>query len=355
MKPLPVMGNAEAVGLPKRRTNPACGCTRRDLLKYMVGSLVLSSVGLSSGCAQDPSGESSSATNGEFELSGRPRANPDPDSRLPIVWIEAGVCTGCAVTLLGSTDPTIETVLPLLRLEFQETLMDRSGASEMDRLLAATSSDLEDKYLFVIDGTIPAGPFAHATTLGMASRNYELTAQDLVTQLAQRSAGILALGTCACFGGITAARPNPANHRPLVEFVPPEKPLIRIPGCPPHPAWILETLTVILTKGLPGLSLDSLGRPLSAFGGKIHDVCPRRDAYEAGEFAEAPGDPSRCFLAIGCKGPETRADCPNRLWGGRSSCIHSNHPCIGCAAPGFPDAREDAGEEGTVTMSPIYS
>jgi hydrogenase small subunit len=355
MKPLPVIGELGPLGLSNYQVSPSSGCTRRDVLKYIVGTLVLSAAHLGSGCATDEGSEPDLTASKEFALSGRPRTILEPDSRLPIVWIEAGVCTGCAVTLINSADPTIETVLPLLRLEFQETLMDRSGASEMDRLLDATRSELANKYLFVIDGTIPAGPFAHATTLGMASSNYELTAQDLVTQLAQRSAAIVALGTCACFGGITAAAPNPANHRPLADFVPPEKPLIRIPGCPPHPAWIVETLTTILTKGLPGLVLDALGRPVSAFGGKIHDVCPRRAAYEAGEFAEAPGDPSRCLVAVGCKGPDTHADCPKRLWGGRSSCIHSNHPCIGCAAPGFPDARSDAGEEGRVQMSPIYS
>jgi hydrogenase small subunit len=352
---LPLMhGDPVGIGQAGDAGRQASGCTRRELLKYMVGALVLTSVGSSTGCGAD-SGSGGGEVSGEFELSGRPRANLSPDSRLPIVWIEAGVCTGCAVTLLASTDPTIETVLPLLRLEFQETLMDRSGAIEMDRLLANINSELANKYLLLIDGTIPAGPSAHATTLGMASHDYELTAQDLVTQLAQRAAAIVALGTCASFGGITAAQPNPANHRPLADFVPKEKPLIRIPGCPPNPGWILETLTTILTKGLPGRALDKLGRPLSAFGGKIHDVCSRRGAFDAGQFAVAPGDPNGCFLAVGCKGPETHADCPQRLWSGRSSCIHSNHPCIGCAAPGFPDARSDAGEEGNVAMTPIYT
>jgi hydrogenase small subunit len=354
MKPLPVFDDRDGCGLSFVRDLSTATCTRRDLIKYTLGTLVLSGVGVNTGCSSKDSGEPAASAESEFALSGRPTPALDPDSRLPIVWIEAGVCTGCAVTLLGSVDPTIETVLPLLRLEFQETLQDRSGAVEMDRLLAVTTSDLANKYLFVIDGTIPAGPFAPATMLGMASRNYDLTAQDLVTQLAQRAAAIIALGTCASFGGITAAQPNPANHRPLADFVPPGKPLIRIPGCPPHPAWILETLTTVLTKGLAGLSLDALGRPVSAFGGTIHDICHRRVAFDAGEFADAPGDPSRCLMNVGCKGPDTHADCPKRLWGGRSSCIQANHPCIGCASPGFPDARSDAGEEGKLAASPIY-
>jgi hydrogenase small subunit len=231
--------------------------------------------------------------------------------------------------------------------------MDRSGPLEIDRLLE-NAAVLANKYLLIVDGTIPMGPLATATTLGVTSDNYELTAQDLITQLAQRAAAVLALGTCASFGGISAAAPNPGNHRPLADVVPPGKPLIRLPGCPPHPEWIIETLVTVLTKGLPGLSLDSLGRPLSIFGGYVHDVCTRRAAFDNGEFAEAPGDPERCLMTVGCKGPSTHADCPKRIWGGGSSCIQANHPCIGCSAPGFPDARTDVGEEGSLAMSPIY-
>jgi hydrogenase small subunit len=251
-------------------------------------------------------------------------------------------------------DPTIETVLPLLRLEFQETLMDRSTPREADRLLE-NSASLANQYILIVDGTIPSGPTASTTTLGVTADGYELTAQDLVTQLAQRATAILALGTCASFGGVAAAAPNPANHRPLVDFVPKGKPLIRLPGCPPHPGWIIEVLQHLLTQGTSGLDLDSLGRPTSIFGGCVHDVCSRREAYENGDFAESVGDPSRCFLGVGCKGPQTSADCPKRRWGAQSTCIQSNHPCIGCAAPGFPDARSDAGDEGLVAMSPIYT
>jgi hydrogenase small subunit len=321
----------------------------------MLFTLTLSGLGSATlGCSNADT-QSDATTNelSDFELSGRPKADIGPDSRLPIIWIEAGVCTGCAVTLLGSIEPTIESVLPLLRLEFQETLMDRSGASTMDRLLAI-SSELSGKFLLIVDGTVPTGPSAPATTLGVTSEDYELTAQDLVTHLAQRAAAILALGTCASFGGITAAAPNPANHRPVSDCVPTGMQLIRLPGCPPHPSWILETLITILTKGLSQLYVDSLARPLSIYGKKIHDLCTRRGAFENGDFAEAPGDPERCLYTVGCKGPDTSADCPERTWGGRSSCIQTNHPCIGCASPGFPDARSDFGDEGSVSMSPTY-
>jgi hydrogenase small subunit len=335
--------------LPMEPVIPGLACTRRTVLKGALGSIALFEFGFNvSGCSSD------SNSNAEFEVSGRPSSKTGIDERLPIVWLEAGVCTGCSVSMLGSTEPTIESVLPSLRLEFEETLMDRSGPIAIDRLLSTTSA-LTNEYLLIVDGGIPADPMAKCATLAMTSDGIELTAQELVTQLAQRALAVVAIGTCASFGGIVAAAPNPANHRPVADFVPEGKTLVRLPGCPPHATWILDALTTVLDQGLAGLELDDLGRPRSAYGGTIHDVCKRRAAYDASDFAEAPGDPSRCLFAVGCKGPSTRADCPNRLWAGRSSCIQANHPCIGCASPGFPDARTVVGAEGEIPTTPIYT
>jgi hydrogenase small subunit len=330
------------------------GCSRREWLKASLGTIALGSLGIgANGCAATENSTENSSATSDLDLSGRPRVKLGADQRLAIIWIEAGVCTGCATSLLGSVDPTIESVLPALRLEFQETLMDRSGPAEMDRLLER-SAELNGNFLLVVDGSVPQGPMAAMTTLGVTSTGIELTAQDLITQLAMRALAVVALGTCAAFGGIPSAAPNPGNYQPLSAFVPPGKPLVRIPGCPPHPGWILETLVAVLTKGLAGLSLDGIGRPASIFGNTVHDSCPRRAAMDTGNFATAPGDPTGCLMMVGCKGPSTKADCPKRLSAGRSSCILANHPCIGCASPGFPDAHPEAGAEGASGMSPFY-
>jgi hydrogenase small subunit len=264
------------------------------------------------------------------------------------------VCTGCAVSLLGSVEPGIESVVPLLRLEFQETLMDGGAGTLTTDRLVQTSTDLSGQYILIVDGSVSYDDKADVTVLGATSSGFQLTAQDLISQLASRALAVVALGTCAAFGGIPSAAPNPGGHGSIARLVPPSKPFVRLPGCPPNPAWIIETLSIALTRGPGALDLDALFRPLSAYGQLLHDVCPRKSRYEANDFASAPGDPTRCLAAVGCKGPTTRADCPTRLWNGRSTCINANHPCMGCASPGFPDARTDAGAEGEVASSPFY-
>lgn len=257
-----------------------------------------------------------------------------PDDRTPILWVEAGVCTGCACSLLGSPAPAAETLVPELRLEFQETLMEGFGAHAVDGLLALATAHA-GKFVLIVDGAIALGPAAGLTTVGADSTLTDHTAEALIVSLAARAASVVALGTCASFGGIAASRPGGSAYDSLAAAV--GRAPLRIPGCPPNPAWVTSVLTALL-RGEP-VALDAIGRPTAFFDKSIHDLCPRRESFEKRDFAAAPGDTARCLFQVGCKGREARGDCPSRLWQGRSYCIKANHPCIGCTAPGFLDAR----------------
>jgi hydrogenase small subunit len=257
-----------------------------------------------------------------------------PDDRTSILWIEAGVCTGCACSLLGSTAPRAESLLPELRLEFQETLMEGFGAKAVDALLAAAIAHA-GKYVLVVDGAVAMGPSASLTTVGTDSGLIDYSAAALVTGLAAQAASIVALGTCASFGGIPGSSPGGAAYGSVADAI--GRAPLRIPGCPPNPAWITSVLAALL-RG-EAIALDALGRPTLFFDKTVHDLCPRRDSFDKRDFAAAPGDPTRCLYQVGCKGRQAKGDCPSRLWQGRSYCIKVNHPCIGCTAPGFLDAR----------------
>jgi hydrogenase small subunit len=276
-----------------------------------------------------------------------------PDDRTPILWIEAGVCTGCACSLLGSLAPTAEALVPELRLEFQETLMEGFGANAVDALLASAAANA-GKYVLLVDGAIALGAAASLTIVGTDSNLVDYSAQAMVAGLAAQAASVVALGTCACFGGIPASWPGGSPYGSLADAI--GRVPLRIPGCPPNPFWVTSVLTALL-RGEP-IALDAIGRPTLFFDRTVHDLCPRKDSFEKRDFASAPGDMSRCLLQVGCKGRLAKGDCPSRLWQGRSYCIKANHPCIGCTAPGFLDARSTvdgtpADSEGKA-MSPFY-
>lgn len=281
------------------------------------------------------------------------------DEQRTILWVETGVCTGCACSLLDSTAPPAERLISDLPLLFQETLMATCGSQAIDHLLTSAHAHAGD-FLLVVDGAVPTGGARRMTTVGArvqdeegveggerAAEQGEWTAEELVRKLAAQAAGVIALGTCASFGGIPGSAPNTGVYASVADVI--GRTPVRIPGCPPNASWIVSALKTLLRGD--SLELDDLGRPSAFFARTVHDACARRDRFLAGDFAALPGDPTRCLLKVGCKGMMAHGDCPSRLWLGRSYCIKANHPCIGCTAPGFLDPRptvdgRDVGLEG---------
>jgi hydrogenase small subunit len=120
---------------------------------------------------------------------------------------------------------------------------------------------------------------------------------------------VLAVGTCASHGGISAAKPNPSESVSIGKVL--EREVINVPGCPSNPAWVIGTIGHIISRGAP--ELDSLKRPVLFYGVTIHDICPRRSFFEKKIFATKLGEET-CMFKLGCRGPVTRTDCPKRQW-----------------------------------------
>jgi len=265
---------------------------------------------------------------------------------VPLVWLAASACTGCSVSLLNSASPTIKNILidqvipgVHINLRFHQTIM--AGAGEpVIKVLEDTAKEKKGSYILAVDGAIPTGPTAHYCVMG-EREGRPVTLEERFIELASDSLAILAVGTCAAFGGIAAAAPNPGNAqavRKVIEARGIKKPLINISGCPPHPDWFVGTVVSILLTGLPKPEeLDDNLRPLAFYGKLIHENCPRRAYFDEGKFAKKPGD-EECLYELGCKGPITYADCPLRHWNsGTNWVIGAGAPCMGCTQPEFPD------------------
>ena len=266
---------------------------------------------------------------------------------IPIIWLQAGSCSGCSVSVLNSVSPSIrnllvDEVLPgvHLNLRFHMTLMAGSGEPVVEVLETAEAAGDGD-YLLVVEGAVTTAEGGRYSVLGEDEAGQPVTMMAWVERLARRAMAVVALGTCASFGGIPAADPNPTGAMGLQAFFARQgvkTPLINIPGCPPHPDWFVGTVADILIHGLPGAEkLDALGRPLAFYDPLIHEHCPLRAWFDEGKFARKTGEPG-CLYYLGCKGPVTHADCPQRLWnGGVNWCIGAGSPCHGCVEPGFPN------------------
>ena len=189
------------------------------------------------------------------------------------------------------------------------------------------------KYLLIVDGSIPMGNPGFSTIAGIS--NY-----DMLMEAAEGAAAIIAVGTCATYGGIPHANPNPTGAVSVGDLIK-DKPIINVPGCPPIPVVITGVLTHFLTFGtIP--ELDHIGRPKVFYGQSIHDRCYRRPFYDKGLFAKTFDDEGArkgwCLYELGCKGPTTYNACATTKWNnGTSFPIEAGHPCLGCSEPDFWD------------------
>ena len=260
--------------------------------------------------------------------------------RPSVIWLQLQECTGCVESVLRSEAPTIgDLVLDVVSLDYQHTLMAAAGRAAEDALKAAEGKN-KGQYLLVVTGSIPLNDNGIYLTIGGR------TAREILLEAGRGAKAVVAIGACAHWGSVQAAKPNPTGAVGVSEVLT-DRPVVNIAGCPPIADVVTATIVHYLTFGrLPATDYD--GRPLFAYGARIHDQCNRRANFDAGQFVERFDDDAArrgwCLYHVGCKGPETFSPCPIFLWNDKTSWpIGAGHPCLGCTERHFWD-----------TMTPFY-
>lgn len=290
------------------------GVSRRDFMKYC--TFLTATMGLSASYVPKVA-----------EVFAAPKQRP------PVIWLHFAECTGCSEALFRTIYPYVdELVLEILSVEYHETIMAAAGHQAEDQLHAAMKK-YAGKYICVVEGAVATkynGGYGK-----IAGRSFLEIAKEVVPQ----SAATIAIGSCASWGGVQAAKPNPGGYKGVGDAL--GRKVINIPGCPPNPINLIGTIVNYLLLGkLP--ELDDKGRPSFAYSKTIHEQCPRRAHFENEEFVEAFGSEEAalgyCLYKVGCRGPETYNNCPIAKFNdGTSWPVEAGHPCIGCSEPDFWD------------------
>lgn len=256
----------------------------------------------------------------------------------PVIWLEAGSCSGCTESCAQSDNPDLATiVLDFISLNYQETIMAAAGYAAEEALNATIAAG---GYILVYEGAVMTGWGGDA--LKIAGKR----GTDELKTAAKKAEAIVAVGSCAVDGGVVAAAPNPAGATGVSQYLKSQgidKPVINLPTCPVNPVWVVAILVDVLLLGkVP--ELDDHGRPKAIFGQTIHDNCPRRGHFENGEFVYEFGSEEEakgfCLYAMGCKGPSTYTNCPVVRWNRKQSwCVESGAPCIGCGSLSWVDSN----------------
>lgn len=223
-----------------------------------------------------------------------------------LVWLEFQDCAGDTESFLRAVKPTAgNMILDILSVEYHETIMAAAG-HRAQKSLADVVKNQKGKYIAIVEGSIPMKDDGVYCCIGGRS------AKDIVQEVCGNAMATIAVGTCATYGGLPAAEPNPTGAVGVSQAVP-NIPVVNLPGCPVNVENITATVVHFLTFGsLP--QLDSIGRPLFAYGKRIHDNCERRAHFDAGQYVRERGDYGHrngwCLYEMGCKGPETFKNCP---------------------------------------------
>jgi hydrogenase small subunit len=250
-----------------------------------------------------------------------------------VVWLHFQECTGCTESLLRTSAPDVGTlILDLISVDYHETLFAAAGY-QIEAALEKTLKEQAGKFVLVVEGAIPLKDDGIYCMVGGKK------AVDTLKEVASKAAAVIAIGSCASWGGVPSSSPNPTGSVGAPQVLA-GKAVVTLPGCPANPYNLLGTVLQFATFGtLP--KLDDKGRPLFAYGRVIHEDCPRRAHFDSGRFAQAFGDEGHrqgwCLYKLGCKGPQTHANCSllhfcevPGAWP-----IGIGHPCIGCTEQGI--------------------
>jgi hydrogenase small subunit len=249
-----------------------------------------------------------------------------------MIWLEAAGCSGNIISMMNGENPDVLYLIgEMVTLRYSNSLMTAEGEEAFEKFL----NTLDTEFILVVEGAVSTrenGLYQIVANL----QGKKITGMEAVRMAGEKAKYVIAVGTCASYGGTSAASPNPSGCVSVPDFL--ERDVIRLPGCPCHPDWIIGTIAHLISFGMP--ELEEQGRPLLFYSITIHDQCTRRSYFDQGVFAKKFGDPE-CMFKLGCRGPLTKADCPVRQWNGYVNWpIGANTTCIGCAEENFPDGME---------------
>jgi hydrogenase small subunit len=303
-----------------------------------------------------------------------PRQNQTEQHVVHVLWMTSGLgCDGDTVAMTAATSPSLEDLLgrtipgmpgvviynPLLAVEYGDEFMKAWYDAEAGRL---------DPFILVLEGAVPNEEIngdGHWSGFGVDPVSGQpITTNEWIDRLAPQAAIVMAVGTCATYGGVPAMKNNPTGAMGLRDYLGRTwtsrlgHPIVNLPGCPAQPDNITETLLYLVLQ-IAGttqqIDLDEQGRPAWLFQRTAHEVCNRAGFADHGDYADHLGDDGRCLVKFGCKGPVVKCNVPARGWiNGIGGCPNVGGICMACTMPGFPDKYlplMDTGAKGKVVAA----
>ena len=274
-----------------------------------------------------------------------------------VIWLTTGLsCEGDSVAMTGATNPSLEDIITgaipgMPRVVVHNNVLAVESGEEFLQAWYDAEAGKLDPFVLILEGSVPNEKIngdGYWTGMGVNPENGQpITTNEWIDRLAPKAAAVMAMGTCAAYGGVPAMRNNPTGAMGLRDYLGWDwtsrlgVPIVNLPGCPVQPNNVTETLLALVLQlgGMaPMIDLDEQGRPRWLFDRTVHESCNRAGSAEVGRFADSFGDDQRCLVKLGCSGPVVKCNVPLRGWvNGMGGCPNVGGICIACTSAGFPD------------------
>lgn len=282
-----------------------------------------------------------------------------------ILWLQSGGCGGCSMSVLNAEQPDFFSNLQLnnINMLWHPSFSEASNEEFLSLLLSIETGETKLDAL-CLEGSLMRGPNGTGRFHMLSGTGRPMI--NVIESLSKKANYTVAIGSCAAFGGITMAHPNPGEACGLQyegkdsggllkdSWLSPGKlPVINISGCPTHPNWVVESIIQLAMGDFNSEDLDNYNRPRSYTDHLVHHGCPRNEYYEFKASAEQPSDLGCMMEHMGCLGTQARADCNIRLWNGEGSCLRGGYACINCTAPEFEEPGHSFTETPKIAGIPL--
>jgi len=261
-----------------------------------------------------------------------------------VLWLQTGACSGDTMSLLCADRPSVESLVDFYGVEFLwQPSLTHKPVSYLAQIIDDITEDRLQLDILCIEGSIITAP----NNTGMFDTFRGRSKMSIIEAIAPKAGYVVAVGTCAAYGGVHASGPNPSDCVGLhFDKAMPgglfaddwrsrnDYPVINLAGCPTHPNVITRSLQLLATG--QAIELDYINRPKAFFETQVHQGCTRNEYHEYDVEDHEPGGRACMYFNLGCRGPVTEAICNRELWNGRNSKTRAGVPCVGCTSPDFP-------------------
>ena len=125
-----------------------------------------------------------------------------------VLWLQGGACSGNTMSFLNADEPNVVDLIVDFGLEvIWHPSLGLELGNQAQKIFSDCATGARPMDVLVFEGSVIEAPNGTGRMDMFADRPMK----EWVTELASQAGIVVAIGDCACWGGIPAMEPNPSG------------------------------------------------------------------------------------------------------------------------------------------------